>query len=147
MARRMLKIAPQVSAVLCAVTVMIWVAGFWLDPRSHRISLGPHFHVSARTTGLDGEICFFSDEDLGPYGDVIINVSGPNGKTYPLLQSEHEFGRYCGIYYHYARWFNGNVLWTLQISLWYPFVVFGMLPAFWVIRTTFVIRANRQKRS
>jgi len=40
------------------------------------------------------------------------------------------WGKSFGVYYRYFRWKNGETLWTLAVSLWYPFLLFAWLPVF-----------------
>jgi hypothetical protein len=48
------------------------------------------------------------------------------------FEGRDTFGDFLGIYYRHFRWVGEATLWTLRVSLWYPVVLSGVLPAYWV---------------
>ena len=75
---------------------------------------------------------FFSDKEYGPYHGSIIAVTSPEWPIKRIFSKQRAFGDFCGIYYRYFRWADsGNVLWTLSVSLFYPMIVFAVLPTIW----------------
>ena len=130
MARRTLKIATCLSTAMLTVMVVLFVAGIWINPRDHHLSLSDTFHVSVSGRGWDIRLVFFNDAEYGPYSGSVIGVVDNQGNVYPPLEREVSFGDTAGIYYRYFRW-SGATLWTLMLSLWYPIALFAILPLLW----------------
>ena len=118
MTRRAFRIAVVVSTVLLSLTLLLFVAGFWLDPSDHRLSLGPRFHVGVwgRGGGWDTRLVLFNTQD-GPYRGSIIGFVDEHGELQPPLERKVCFGDTAGIYYRYFRW-SDRAVWSLMISLW-----------------------------
>ena len=127
---RAFNIGVLVSVVLLGVTVALWVAALNSNQWDHRLSLGNSFHIGVCGPGLDSRLVFFSDSEYGPYSGSIIQLNGS-----PPLERKIGFGDTLGIYYRYFRFPDGGpTLWTLMLSLWYPTILFVVLPIIWWIR-------------
>jgi len=136
MQRKAVKVACLTSTVLLGASLLSYAVTYGFDPWEHHLSFGKDFHVGVWTGALHeckvGRICFFNDSDYGPYRGSIIGFIGPDGKTYPPLEREIGWGDSFGIYYRYFRW-EDSTLWTLMLSWWYPFILFSILPCFWLV--------------
>lgn len=129
MLRRTFKIATTISWALLVTTFLLWIAAFWIDPWSHRISLGDNFHISVGGSDWwDVSLVVFNDAEYGPYRGSIIGFSDNEGHSFPKFDREIYYGDTWGVYYRYFRWLDQSVLWTLMVSLWYFIIVFSMLP-------------------
>jgi hypothetical protein len=124
MGRPAFNVASLVSAFLLSLTIALWGAAFTLNPYDHHWSVTNSFHVGVGGR-FDGRLFFFSDES-GPYQGSIIALDGN-----PRLR-QVGWGDAYGIYYRHFRWLDsGQTMWTLAVSLWYPTVLFSILPAAW----------------
>ena len=122
-----------ISAILLACTIILWAWSFWTDPRKECLSFSGDFHVAVQ----DGHVEFFSDKTHGPYRGSIIALTSPEWPIERIFSKQQAFGDICGIYYRYFRWADsGAVLWTLSVSLFYPMIVFSLLPviSLWSLR-------------
>ncbi|QDV52245.1 hypothetical protein Enr17x_43050 [Gimesia fumaroli] len=125
MENRKFNIACLISTILMVCTVMLCLAKPVLNPWKHRVSFGHDFHVSV----WDCRIAFFNDAEYGPYRGSLIKIDNE-----PKFDREIYWGDSWGIYYRYFRWQDGTTLWTLMVSLLYPFLLFIILPAVWFRR-------------
>jgi hypothetical protein len=136
MAHRVFNIGSFLSTILLVATVVLCIAGFIVDSWEHNLSVGG-LHVGLGP-GFSGDtmsrVVFFNDELNGPYRGSIIGFVDEEGNLYPPLDRRVAWGDSFGFYYRYFRWPDGSVLWTLMISLWYPLIVFMVLPATWLRR-------------
>jgi hypothetical protein len=89
------------------------------------ISLGKDFHV-AITKNWGGNLVFFNEER--PYTGSIIKFAGD--------KTINEWGlNGWGIYFrHIENSVQKSIWWTLMISLWWPIILFGMLPAIYAVK-------------
>src|SRR5262245_33740077 len=112
MSRRVFAVAAVVSAILLAVTVILWIVALSVSPgeRNYDIALGKEFYVGF----CRGRIALYNDGEYGPYQGSILGL-GP-----PQWERELWFGNRWGIYYRYFRWPDQTVLWTLTVSFLYP---------------------------
>lgn len=125
MIRRVFNTLSLVSAILLACTVFLWAWSFWTNPYKTNLSTSNVFHIGL----YDGRVEFFSDK-FGPYRGGIIALTSPEWPAERIFSKQWGFGDICGIYYRYFRWADsGAVLWTLSMSLFYPMIVFAVLPA------------------
>lgn len=129
MSQRLFRIATWACTVLLALTVAFAVSSHWLNPWSHRLSFGNHFHVSVFWShDLDIRLVFFNDANYGPYKGSMMSIVGA-----PPIDEKRAFGDTAGIYYRYFR--DGpDTLWTLMLSIWYPAVLFSLLPGWYGLR-------------
>ncbi len=128
--RRTLNVITLVSTVLLVETLVLLLVSPSIKPRDHHLTLGDNFHI-----GVFGRrLTFFNDSNYGPYRGSIIGFVDDQGNLQPTLEREIGFGETLGVYYRYFRWNDGGVLWTLMISLWYPTILFSVLPILWYIR-------------
>lgn len=105
------------SAIVCGLALVAIFVSHHLDVRRHGIAVTARFHVGF----FDGGVWFYSDE--WPYRGSIIQVGGQP----PLLrQAGFDFS---GIYYRYFL-LPADSTWSLRVSLWYPFLLSAILPAF-----------------
>jgi hypothetical protein len=127
MKSRLFKIATFVSAVLAASTLLLWIATFFVTPWDHRLSLTRNFHVGV-WNGVNGDtlgrLVVFNNADYGPY----------RGSMMGSVERRVASGDTLGVYYRYFRTPDGSTLWTLMVSLWYPLLIFGILPAAWLVQ-------------
>ena len=125
MIRRILNTLSLISAILLACTITLWAWSFWTNPRKDCLSFSSNFHVAVE----DGRVSFFNVKDYGPYHGSIIAITSREWPIERIFSKQQAFGDICGIYYRYFRWADsGAVLWTLSISLFYPMIVFTVLP-------------------
>lgn len=127
MKSRTAKFATFLSTLMLGVSMLLFVLGYFLNPRDHHLSFGESFYVGLMAWGADSRIAFFSHAD-GPYQGSIMGLCGSNGGIDPSIKQQRAFGDLCGIYYRYFRW-SDDTLWTVAVSLWIPIIVFGILPA------------------
>lgn len=139
MVRSILRIATVISAASLAATLVLAIASYGLDPQRDRVSFGDDFHIAVRTVACDVRLTFFNDAEYGPYVGSIIDLSGGR-TTGPPEALKHYFGDTAGIYYRDFQWPDDSVLWpnrrlwTLALSLWYPAILFAILPVWWWVR-------------
>ena len=135
MTRRLIKFVTVLSTVLLVLTVLLFLAGFVINPWEHYLSIGDDFHVSFSARGLVSRIIFFNDAEYGPYRGSIIQLVDDRGNAFPKLKREEAFGDSWGIYYRYFEWSrSGSRLWTLMVTLWYPIIIFATLPSIRVLK-------------
>jgi hypothetical protein len=144
--RRALDAAALVSAALLLSTIALWLATFAVNPWEHHLSLTDSFHVGL-WGGVDGptfgRLVFFNDGEYGPYRGSIVWLTDAQGNSH----SEDRltgWGDSFGVYYrHFCLADTGRTLWTLMISLLYPFGLFAILPlawGWWRWRSAFCLR-------
>ena len=141
MKRRVLKIVAIASGGMLGVTVLLFIAGYVLNPSDHHISLGDSFHVGVSSRGLDSRIVVFNDADYGAYEGSVIDLVDRDGRGDPTLKRKIGWGDSWGVYYRYFQWSDGT-LWTLMISLWYPIALLAIMPAVW-----FACEFSRSRRA
>jgi len=129
MFRRIFNMLSLVSAILLAATIILWAWSFWTDPRKDCLAFSGDSHVAVEY----GRVSFFNDKEYGPYHGSIIALTSPEMPIERIFAERRGFGDTAGIYYRYFRWADsGAILWTLSISLFYPIIVFVVLPFIWV---------------
>ena len=133
MAHRVLRISTCLSTALLAIAVALCIAGIWINPWDHRLSLSDTFHVAVWGREWDTRLVFFNDAEYGPYRGSIIALVDDQGNGYPAFEREVRFGDTAGIYHRYFRWPGGVTLWTFMLSLWYPIALFAILPLRWCV--------------
>ena len=133
MAHRAFTTVAYVSVALLVATLVLTVGGIWLNPSDHHLSLGERFHIGVGGHGWDRRLVLFSDGEGGPYAGSVVSLLGADGDVRPALDHLTGFGDTAGIYYRYIRSPDATV-WTLTLSLWYPIVLFAILPAIWWTR-------------
>ena len=120
MKRRTFNTLSLISALLLACTTVLWGWSFWADMREDRLSISDNFHMGA----YRGRLEFFSLK-IGPY-------HGSSTIFDETKDTERGFGDTLGVYYRYLRFADsGDVIWTLSVSLFYPMIVFAVLPMTW----------------
>ncbi|MDX1964038.1 MAG: hypothetical protein SFX18_12860 [Pirellulales bacterium] len=98
-----------------------------LDPWKNYLSISEEFHISIWGRGWDSRIVVFNDAEYGPYRGSIISLVDANGNDLNPRVREVAFGTYAGIYYRYFEWID-DTLWTFMLSMWYPIIVFAIIP-------------------
>ncbi|MCA8988131.1 MAG: hypothetical protein KDA78_10840 [Planctomycetaceae bacterium] len=132
---------------MLAISVLMFLAGYIISPLDYHFSLSDDFHVGVWSNGPDSRLVFFNDPAYGPYRGSIIGLTDQDGNVYPPLIHEQSFGDSWGIYYRYFQW-SDSTLWTLTVTLWYPIVLFAILPlASLIYSTTDRSTANVTKQS
>ena len=134
---RIFRYAVLTSAILLVVSVLLFLAGFAANPLERRLSVTEDFHICLwlyRDT--DVRLVFFNDHDYGPYFGSIIGMVDDQGNVYPPIARESRWGDCCGVYWRYFHWKEAwgqkdPVLWTLMVTLWYPLILFSVLPVLW----------------
>lgn len=131
-------VAALVSVVFLGLTVGLSLTGFVINPWDHRLSVTESFHIGI-WGGFDGPtfgcLVFFNNGQYGPYRGSIIGLSA--GPDDPPQFQRTAWGDldYSGLYYRHIHWPDSNTtLWTLAISLLYPFFLFAVLPLLWMWR-------------
>ena len=141
-ANRALQYATLASFILFVVAVLLFIAGFAVNPWDHRLSVTENFHIGVWRygSGLDVRLVFFNHGEYGPYRGGAIAVIDDQGNVHPPRERESAWGDSWGIYWRYFHWKEAwgqtdPVLWTLMVSLWYPMVLFSLLPVLsWWLR-------------
>jgi hypothetical protein len=128
MTRPILIFVTSFSTVMLAVVVLLFLAGYVISPGHHYLSFSHDLHISVWNCGPDARLVFFNDADYGPYRGSIIGLVDADGNVHPPLVRERAFGDSWGIYYRDFQWSDSR-LWTLMVTLWYPIVLFAILPA------------------
>jgi hypothetical protein len=135
MATRTFKIATVVSALMLAISVLLFLVGYVASPWDYHLSFNNDHHVGVWAHRLDSRLVFFNDADYGPYSGSIIGLVDADGSICPPLEREESFGDSWGIYYrHFQR--PDSTLWTLTVTLWYPIAVFAIMPCVSLVRYT-----------
>ncbi len=108
----------------CVIGMITSHAGWVYPKQKHLIhgggqalSLGKHFHISLE----DGSIVFYNSDNYGPYRGSMLSMGFD-----PDAPTVNGFGMWAGIYLRDIRWPNGDRLWTLFVTLWYPVIIFGL---------------------
>jgi len=127
MACRTHKLATAISTALLFLFLLLFVTGYLTNPWNHYLSINDSFHVCVWNRGLDSRIVFFNDAEYGPYRGSIIGIEGADGNVSTQRLRENAFIDAWGIYYRYFQWPKAKI-WTLMISLWYPILLFAILP-------------------
>jgi hypothetical protein len=157
MKRHWFHIASLISGVLAAVAIVLWLVTFFASPR---LPLTRHFNLGI-WKGFGGQkfgmLEIFNDSQYGPYTGSIIALSDDKyppkyvwlwriGENYEIakqivfdgngaIQVTETGADFPGIYYRHFQWPNSpQPLWTLMVSLWYPLLVFSVLPSVWILR-------------
>lgn len=153
MTRRWFNGLSLVSAVFAGCTVILWLATFAITPWDHRVSLTDNFQISV-WSGFRGDtfgrLVIFNDAKYGPYRGSIVALGGPDSREvrwgWHTADDDYDFGvitytnpngtidrwRFCdlpGIYLRHFHFHDQQTLWTLMVSLWYPLILFSILPA------------------
>ena len=134
MLRRAFKFVSAASTVMLGGTLFLSIGTFVLDPWRHYVSFSDTFHVAVwRFHGNTlGRVVFFNDATYGPYRGSLLKITDGNSNDFPVFEKEVYLGDSYGIYYRYFR-LEGQELWTLMLSLWYPAILFAILPMSWLI--------------
>lgn len=157
MIHRSFHVASLISGVLLAFIVVLWLVTLVASPR---FPLTRHFNLGV-WSGFSGDtlgrLVFFNDAQYGPYRGSIIALSDDKhppkavwtwrvsenygaGKEYIFdgegaIQVTATGADFPGVYYRHFQWPNSpQPLWTLMVSLWYPFLFFSVLPLGWILR-------------
>lgn len=124
-----------VSVTLLAATLILLPFSWVANPRLHYVSLTDTLHVGLCCRGLrdldrGGCLVFFNDSLRGPYRGGLISVN-IEGVVYG--GPDHEVrADWFGVYYRYFRW-PDDMVWTLMIRLFYPILLFAVLPTVWLV--------------
>lgn len=122
-----------ISAVLFLCTIACFVARGVTNPWKSALHVTSRFHIGVLArNGLDSRLCVY-DDPYGPYNGGTISLSPARSGPDPLAPKVFSIGDSWGVYYRHITWHDGAVLWTLQLSLWYPLIVFGILPLIWFV--------------
>lgn len=129
MKNKLFRICAYVSIAFFAVLIGIYICAWIFDPNSgeppmhwRHISLGHDINLGASNVEDREWLVFYN----GPY---------PNDTT--MLGPTDTITGYegYGIYYHVIHKSATKVTWwTLMISLWYPIILFGILPAIFAVK-------------
>lgn len=138
---RFFNLAAAFSTILFATIVIAWPSAGGADPWKKFVSLGSRFHASFSGRDENVRLVFFNLAVYGPCTGCTYSVSSPplaNGAPAPANpNAPHSFEsgeERAGVYYRCVTWPNGLVLWTLEVSLFYPLVLSAFLPSFWIVR-------------
>ncbi|WP_231742343.1 hypothetical protein, partial [Stieleria varia] len=126
-AHRTFKIATVFSTLMLAISILLFIVGYIVSPWDYHFSFSDDSHVGVWTRGLDSRLVFFNDAEYGPYRGSIIGLVDADGNVYPPLEREEAFGDSWGIYYRYFK-SSDSTIWTLMVTLWYPIVLFAIMP-------------------
>jgi len=99
---------------LLAVAMFV---SYQLDMRKHGVAVTPSFHFGL----FGGGAWFYSDE--WPYHGSALTI-----EKQPPVSHGLDFP---GVYYRYFR-FSAHTTWSFMLSLWYPIVLFAIMPALWL---------------
>jgi hypothetical protein len=116
------------SGILFVGFICLYISIWVLRPNQgidwSYISLGKYFHIAV-TDNWRGNLVLFNQDS--PYTGSIIKFTGD--------KTIDEWGLTgWGIYFrHITNSVQHSVWWTLIISLWYPIIIFGILPAIFVV--------------
>lgn len=165
MKRHWFDIASLISGILAAVTIALWLLTFFASPR---LPVTRHFNLGI-WKGFSGEklgmLEIFNDSQYGPYTGSIIAFADHEyppkfvwrygtGENCEILKQIFFDGKgaivvtvtgadFPGLCYRHFRWpEKAEPLWTLMISLWYPFFVFSVIPSVFILRRWRLCRNN-----
>jgi hypothetical protein len=122
-------------AALASTGLLVFILAISIfppNPRDHHVSLKSNFHIGVwRRDSALGSLVFFNNGQWGPYSGSIMFIHS-NGSV--LEPTSIGWGKSWGVYYRHFQWKNGDTLWTLAVSLWYPFLLFALLPVLRIAR-------------
>ncbi len=140
--------------LFCAILVAWFVTGD-VKPEKQHLSLSRDCHVSISEFLGGRRLSFFSYARWGPSLEGIWAVSGkddPPNETAVYLGGAAGYIRdpsirinwfdAPGIYFRLRQPTNGQSMWSLSVSLWYPLISSGVLPGVWMAR-----RMGRNRRA
>ena len=129
MARRLFNTAAIGSATLTFVVLVAWLFAGFVNPCHHFVSFSDDCHFSIAARGVDARLEVFNNAEYGPYGGSVVGFVGS-----PNLPTVSGIGDFAGIYFRRLQWPNGDLIWTLSLSLVYPLLISVVLPAIWLAR-------------
>jgi len=109
------------------------------QPTQNVASLTSKFHAAVRGEIWTAHLLCFNDTRHGPYTGSILTL-GPSPEN-PTVRG---FGSSGAHYFRHITWPNGQVIWTLSVSLWYPGAFFL---ASLIIATSWQRRSHRKTRN
>jgi hypothetical protein len=119
------------STLLLAVALVLFLSAFRESSHEPLVSHSPAFHFTATRGSLsppDARLAFF-DSPMGPYSGSLVFLDFIDEGV-----QVDAFGDSMGVYYRRIRWPSGECNWTLMVSLWYPIIVFSILPGIWILQ-------------
>ncbi len=121
--RSLLNILTLLSFILLCLTGLLFYLSYRIDAWGESFSLRDDFHISLYRRENDCRLAFFNEKNYPYVGGSV----GPDTKVRGL--------NFLGIYYrHYRLSSEGDIWWTLCISLWWPVVLFSILPGLFLYR-------------
>lgn len=125
--RSLLNMLTLLSFILLCLTGLLFYLSYRINASEESFSLRDNFHISLYRKGDDCRLAFFNVKDY-PYTGSIVGFGGEWPKTIG-------FGDFLGIYYrHHSLSSEGDIWWTLCISLWWPVVLFSISPSLFLYR-------------
>jgi hypothetical protein len=122
------------SALAALGVLSLWLTAPFLNIWRHHFSVSPVFHIGLHANGDGRFVVFYSSKEFGPLFSVLTDVDHDGRHPGALVTRDVGWNRF-GVYYRYIRNRRGFAGWTLAISLWYPFLLFSILPAVAVLRS------------
>ncbi|MES1181134.1 MAG: hypothetical protein ABUL66_04660, partial [Verrucomicrobiota bacterium] len=120
-----------ISTALFIVFAGLYIYAWIFSPNLYAYPNPSFLHVSLGDVRVavdkleGGEIAFFN----GPIPNSTTSTGPRNNTT-----NEKEWAGY-GIYFRWIKDVNRpDSWWTLMVSLWYPIILFGILPAIFVVK-------------
>lgn len=124
--------ARRVSLSLLALTALLLLAGFWLNPWDHRLPIGGDAYLALWGRAPQTWLLVFTHGEAGPYRGGTTSMTGPDGRTAdPDLVVNGMDGP--GLFYRSIRSPNAAA-WTFAISLWWFVAILSALPVVSVAR-------------
>jgi hypothetical protein len=124
--RSLLNILTLMSLILLCLTGFLFYLSYRINAWEESFSLRDDFHISLYRRGKGCNLAFFTEKE-SPYTGSIVKLSG---MEWPKIRG---FGYTWGIYYRHFTW-PEEKQWTLYISLWWPVVLFSILPGLFLYR-------------
>jgi len=124
--RSLLNTLTVVSFILLCLTGLLFYLSYRINAWEESFSLRDDFHISLYGKGNGCHLAFFTEKNY-PYTGSVIKLGE---MEWPKIRG---FGYSWGIYYRHFTW-PEEKQWTLYISLWWPVVLFSILPGLFLYR-------------
>jgi hypothetical protein len=153
---RLYTVAVIASGIICSLLLVYFPISYHFDNPPPRISVSSFLGISI----FDGDVVF--DSRSHPYHGNISEIDAgrvpyEGGQAHAIKDWDWRIGYYSfgqrtfigerdefvakdiylilpGAYYRHFEWETEPLLWTVIFSLWYPILLFAILPLLWIFR-------------
>ena len=119
----------NICLLLCLCSVACFIFGYLHQPSVASITLLDNFRAGVWNQEFDSRLVFFNDDEYDP-ANLAAHFPGST------IKKSFHFSAIPGIYYRCIQT-DIDTHWVCQFSLWYPFVVFGILLIYFQLQENF----------